>query len=121
MRALSAGVVGQTTEYLIGHFLEVTGSGGDHAVRHFALPFGLCWTELLGRLIEVRAMEDNEPCIQAIRRGVSRKLAYVLAKKEKVSVSALHELFVGDPDEPEATTPHRVRRRTRRTSRTCEF
>ena len=35
MRALSAGVVGQTTEYLIGHFLEVTGSGGDHTVRHF--------------------------------------------------------------------------------------
>ena len=78
----------------------------DHAVHHLALPLCMFWGMLLRRLVPVVVMEDNEPCIAAVAKGVSRKLSYVTAKKERVSVSTLHELFFGDPHELDEETPH---------------
>ncbi len=53
-------------------------------------------------------LEDSEPLIGAVERGTSRKLAYVLAKSEKVAISTLREVYYGDPGDPDATSLHRL-------------
>ncbi len=54
--------------------------------------------QLAGRVVRIIAREDNDAAIAAVRRGYSRKLAY-MRKRDKISLSALHEVFFGDPSE----------------------
>jgi hypothetical protein len=47
--------------------------------------------------------------ILIVERGYSRRLGYLIAKRDRVSISSLHETYVGDPDDPEAVAINRVR------------
>ena len=49
------------------------------------------------REVRVVAREDNEACIAAVRKGFSRKMAY-LPRTQKFSLAALNEFYFGDPD-----------------------
>lgn len=80
----------------------------DFATHSFGIPATLLWSALLCRVLPIIAMEDNEPLIQAVNRGLSRKLCYVSAKSERIALSVLHETYVGDPDDLEISTPHRL-------------
>ena len=53
--------------------------------------------QIFQRVIRIVGREDNAAAFLAIRRGYSRKLAH-MAKHHKVSLSALHEVFYGDPN-----------------------
>lgn len=78
----------------------------DFMMHEAALPLILLWNRLLSRDVKIRAREDNTTAKTIVEKGYSRKLGYLMAKADKVAVSSLHEIFVGDPDDLEASSIH---------------
>lgn len=63
-----------------------------------AIPTAYLLEQTMWRPVDIVGREDNAAVFLAVQRGYSRKLAY-LAKSAKISISALHECYFGDPDE----------------------
>ena len=63
-----------------------------------AIPLAFLMENVLNRLVSIVGREDNAGVFLAVQRGYSRMLAY-MAKHHRVSISALHECYFGDPDE----------------------
>ena len=62
-----------------------------------AVPFRHVMEQVLDRPGRILGREDNSAAFLAVRRGYSRHLAH-MKKHHKLSISALHETFYGDPD-----------------------
>ena len=76
--------------------------------------------DLNGVESRIVAEVDNTACIGAIKRGFSRKLAY-LKKARRVSLGALHELYIGDGNpETTATDEFTINRLLHRSGETNE-
>lgn len=63
--------------------------------------------QVLCRPVDVIGREDNAAAFLALQRGYSRKLAH-LARTVKLSSSALHERYSGDPDEVGEMKQHEI-------------
>ena len=68
-----------------------------------AMPFQEILDDLTGVESRIVAEVAHTACIGAIKRGCSRKLVY-LRKARRVSLGALHELYVGEGNPETATT-----------------
>jgi hypothetical protein len=57
-----------------------------------------CWfNEVYACEFVLLTESDNQAALAAVKRGYSRKLAYLQYKKsERISISALHEVYYGD-------------------------
>ena len=85
-----------------------------------AVPLQGILDDLTGVESRIVAEVDNTACIGAIKRGFSRKLAY-LKKARRVSLGALHELFIGDGNpETTATDEFTINRLLHRSGETNE-
>jgi hypothetical protein len=80
----------------------------DHGVHVMGIPLSLQWSMISGQPFALEVMEDNSTVISAMERGFSRKMAYLPAKKERTSISGLHEFFHGDPDFPDSESPNHL-------------
>lgn len=80
----------------------------DYGVHMAGIPLGLQWSALSGTGFALSVMEDNSAVVSTVERGLSRKLSYLTAKKERASIGALHEFFHGDPDYPDTESPNHL-------------
>ncbi len=80
----------------------------DLAVHDIGLPLVLFREALLGHSMPMHFLEDNAAAGSIVEKGYSRKMAYTATKRDRLSIGALHEVFVGDPDELEAPNYHKV-------------
>jgi hypothetical protein len=80
----------------------------DRGVFEHGLPTLLFWQHLMGRDIPMHAHEDNETACVIVRKGYSRRLAYLMAKKERTSIGSLHEVFHGDLESVDPTATHKL-------------
>ena len=69
----------------------------DVGTFNSAIPLAFLLDNALGRMVTIVGREDNATAFLAVQRGYSKKLAY-LARHDRISISALHEVFFGDPD-----------------------
>jgi hypothetical protein len=71
----------------------------DEATFACALPHLDLFETLFKRAIRLIAEGDNETSIAAIRKGYSRRLAY-LRRHQRTSISALNEVYFGGDNDP---------------------
>jgi len=62
------------------------------------LPLQALLTAMLGRTVHLRAHEDNEQCLRAVRKGYSASLKH-LVRTQRLSLGCLHEYFYGSEEE----------------------
>lgn len=62
------------------------------------IPMAYLLEVALRRLVTLVGREDNASTFLAVQRGYSKKLSY-LARQDRISISALHEVYFGDPEE----------------------
>jgi hypothetical protein len=79
------------------HTAEAELTSLDAAMYLTGLPIQGTVETILTRQVRMVVREDNSAAAAAIRRGFSRKMSY-LPKTQKVSISALHEIFVDPKD-----------------------
>ena len=64
----------------------------DSGMRSLALPALDIWEKVLGRKVELVALEDNEATLQIVKTGKNPSLRRI-SRVHGVSISWLHDLF----------------------------
>lgn len=87
----------------------------DEGTFSFGLPMTGIVETILRRPVRLIAEIDATACLGAVRRGYSRRLSYI-KKTERVSISALHEVFYGDCPEQTSRDEYTINRLLHRQS-----
>ena len=64
----------------------------SESVHQYGLPLTGMMESVTGRMIRLISYGDNDASLLAIRKGYSRRLAY-LKKTQRVSIGSMHEIF----------------------------
>ena len=76
----------------------------DYATFMSCIPLQLVMEKILKRAVRANGHEDNEPALLAVRKGYSKRLAY-LPKTQRVQISALNEYWTGRDSEDPTVQP----------------
>ena len=66
----------------------------DYGTFRAGLPLAAVLEQIFMRRVRLIAFTDNEACLQAVKKGHSRRLGY-LKKHQRVSLAALRRIYVG--------------------------
>ena len=91
------------------HTAECETVACHEVTMHTGLPNVSLLETLTGRDVRLIAEEDNQASIAAIRKGFSRRMAY-MKKTQRVSLSSLHQIFFGTSEEVNPTDEDTINR-----------